>query len=339
MTAVGTPQNPTIHVSNLYKICKTLNVHPTDFLQNLQSATEYHTEFVKKFRAGESVYINKKKHADEQTQSNSGAIKYTQALVSFLKVNGMSVPVGHFKTMQKTTGMYSRMYFDDAQIEKLIKFMEKHYPQYRDLLIMHHELGLRMTDLSEVRPEWIRQQTKIKVGNIEKDIYYYKCNIFIKKQKRVFSRFIISPKAVQIVKNAKSGQRLIEYTNRRKLKEGYNAALRAAYADLDLIPSDPELMKQQLPETNEWYLCEMPSHIMRHSCVHWLMRMSGQRADQVAAMFWDRPDTLQVYATQQPEELLEAGVCYLCNAPSLPDASRTIFCSFRHALAYYASDD
>ena len=37
MTAVGTPQNPTIHVSNLYKICKTLNVHPTDFLQNLQS--------------------------------------------------------------------------------------------------------------------------------------------------------------------------------------------------------------------------------------------------------------------------------------------------------------
>ena len=42
--------------------------------------------------------------------------------------------------------------------------MEKHYPQYRDLLIMHHELGLRMTDLSEVRPEWIRQQTKIKVG-------------------------------------------------------------------------------------------------------------------------------------------------------------------------------
>ena len=89
------------------------------------------------------------------------------------------------------------------------------------------------------------------------------------------------------MKNAKSGQRLIEYTNRRKLKEGYNAALRAAYADLDLIPSDPELMKQQLPETNEWYLCEMPSHIMRHSCVHWLMRLSGQRADQVAAMFWD----------------------------------------------------
>ena len=77
----------------------------------------------------------------------------------------MSVPVGHFKTMQKTTGMYSRMYFDDAQIEKLIKFMEKHYPQYRDLLIMHHELGLRMTDLSEVRPEVIERLKRARALN------------------------------------------------------------------------------------------------------------------------------------------------------------------------------
>ena len=64
------------------------------------------------------------------------------------------------------------------------------------------------------------------------------------------------------------------------------------------------------------------------------MRCHNFNINEVAADFWDKPDTLKEYATLTHEQILQRNTCYYCKPPQTPDKWPT-FCSLNHAICYY----
>ena len=162
---------------------------------------------------------------------------------------------------------------------------------------------------------------------------YYKVLVYEEKQNRRYEKLAITPEAREVIKTLEDGKLLHSHNDRKAGREYYNSCLRGLYQRLKRY--DPRNQDNLSVGTEEWYYHNMPSHVIRHSCVHWLMRASGERADVVSSMFWDKPETLKVYAKNSLDAILQQGVCYFCNPPDEPDPNSIRFCSIRHALAYY----
>ena len=90
--------------------------------------------------------------------------------------------------------------------------------------------------------------------------------------------------------------------------------------------------------TQEYYMVNDPTHSIRKSCVHWLMRITGKRAEEVSTLFWEKEETLKYYAQQSFDDMLEDDICSLCN-PDPNESHYKRFCTLKHALIYYNTDE
>lgn len=320
---------------NFWKICKTLDVHPNAFLQEIYEVEPLVDKFVKTFREGKTFYIKDvKKARDPVKLSQSNPAHYIGAVRSFIKRNGKQIPDGSLVVETNNSNVYANIRLSDRERILGVKFFERISKSLVTMFVLQHELGLRMDTLFHCKPMFERQVTKIEGLDCE----YYKCHIFEKKQNRQYEKLVITPQARSIVKQLKNGEKIHNYTNTRKGKEEYNQKLREFYAYLGRISPNPIHHEQYEQNSEQYYLVTNPSHTIRHSCVHWLMRITGERAETVANLFWEKPDTLKVYAKQSLDSILMQGVCDLCNPPDERDQNYRRFCTIRHALLYYNLD-
>jgi len=315
-------------VTNLWKLCKTIDKSPEELLENINIVQTYWDQFVNKFRGGEAFSIR-------QDGNKTGGLNpkhYGDALKSFREANGRKTEKGYIETEQTNSGIYARVRLSDREKKLGADYIKSKYGEemYR-IFILDNEMGFRSNTLFFIRPLFERHVTTIDGVECE----YFKCLVMEEKQKAPYEKPIITPEAREIARNLQNGKTIHNSTNISQIKAEYNAVLRDVFAYLGKISQNKEDWKSYRVGTQEWYYVHDPTHAIRHSCVHWLMRITGMRATVVSSFFWETPETLDIYAKTTLEEILEQHVCNYCNPPKNPDPNYLRFCTLSHALVYY----
>src|SRR3990167_7537029 len=92
-------------VTNLWKLCKTIDTNPIELLQNINIVQSYWDQFVNKFREGDAFSIrNENNKAGGINQKH-----YGDALKSYRSSNGKEIPRGYIETEQPNTATYARI--------------------------------------------------------------------------------------------------------------------------------------------------------------------------------------------------------------------------------------
>ncbi len=320
-------------LANFWRVCITIDTYPDSFLQDIDTVEKLKDEFVKKFRDGKAVYIYEKKKQDPLKQSQANPQSYLEAIRSFRDRNGKDLPKGYLKIERDFNQIYAHIHLNDDERRLGIHYLKQIDEKLAKLFILQLELGVRIDTLFKIKPEWIKQTTVINGKTCE----YFKCLIHEKKQNQMYEKLIITPEAREIVRTLQNFKPIHNEKNIREAKKLYNKHLRGMYAMLGKIASDQNKWKKYERGTPEWYFVNETSHVNRHSCVHKLMRLSGERAEVVASFFWDTPDTLKIYKKSTIDTILQQGVCLVCNPPTNPDPRYERFCSIPHALFYYST--
>ena len=142
----------------------------------------------------------------------------------------------------------------------------------------------------------------------------------------------MTPEGRRVVRKLIAGEKLIEGKADWKAKKEYNENLRSFYRSIGELSTEPDLKKG----TKDYYLTEYPSHFIRHSWSHWLMRCCGYNASVVANFGWEDSETLtKIYSQQSIDDLLNIGNCDFCRPTSNKDQDQEVFCSLQHAIAFY----
>lgn len=317
-------KRPMRYVANLYKICKTLDRHPDIFLGPIQEAERYKNEFVELFRQGKTQQIMKKIHPSYRIPNSESIPKpYVDAIKSFRHAHEKPVPYGFLKSMQPRYDSYAKIKLNDMEIKQGYEFFTG---DIQKLFILQHEFGPRPMTLVTMQINYTKKSSQIDGINCE----YYECDIYEPKQQKHFQKIAFTRLARQVIESIPNGSKIHTNKDNWDIKTQYNQKLREFYASLGKIELDKEYQKG----TQEWYYQNDPSHAIRHSCIHWLMRCTGFRKDTVASFFWDSPETLKVYAQQTTDEMIRQGMCYLCKPPQIFDMKEKLFCSLRHAIAW-----
>lgn len=321
-------QNIDEQVRYFWQICQTLNVHPDAFLQPIKEIEELHDKFIEKFQNNEVVYVRKKYR--NPSNKNSSYDHYINALKSFVRRNGIAIPRGNLELKRRPQKIYSSIHLNDMQKKIAIDFMSNIGEIWKIIFVIHHELGLRADTLVNLKPTFEKRLTTIDGKSCE----YYLVHIFEKKQQRTYTKLIMTPEAREIVSKLENNELIHHMQNIKDLKQEYNQHLRELYAHLGWISKKEDVQKNYQVGTKEWYLINDATHAIRHSCVHWLMRASGSRREVVASMFWEKPQTLEYYANTTIEDILQQGICMICNKPNDIDPNYLRFCTIRHSLLY-----
>ena len=318
-------------LTNFWRICTTLDTHPDVFLQEIETAEDMKDEFVSKLRDGKAVYIYNLKQKDPEKQSKVNPAPYIEAIRSFRDRNSKENPKGFLHIDRGANDIYARVHLTDPQRKMAIEFLRKLNPTLAKLFIIQHEIGVRIDTLFNMKPIFDKKFTIIDEQNCE----YWKAIIPEKKQNRNFEKYFWTPEATDIIKDLENGKVIHDYPNIREGKKQYNMALRLVYEMLGKISNRHELWEKYEMGTEEYYLINDPSHAIRHSCVHKLMRLTGERSDVVASMFWDTPETLKIYQKNGIDSILQQGLCMICNPPPDQSNNNERFCSLRHAVLFY----
>lgn len=318
-------------ITNMWRICTTLDIHPDMFLQEIETAEDMKDKFVLALRDGKAVYIYNYKKKDPEKQSRVNPQPYIEAIRSFRDRNSKDIPKGFLKIDRIPSDSYARIHLNDKERKVAISILKKMNPVFADLFIIQHEIGIRIDTLFTIKPI-IEKKFTIIDGQ---ECSYWKALIHEKKQNRNFEKFFWTPEARSVIAKLESGKPIHNFKNNLEGKREYNKALRLMYSMLGKISEYQNKWNDYEIGTEEYYLVNDPSHAVRHSAVHKLMRMTGERADDVASMFWDRPETLKIYQQTSIDSILQQGLCMICNIPPQGDQNYERFCSLRHAVLYY----
>lgn len=326
-------------IVNFWKVCQTIDVHPDAFLLDIEEVIPLIEKFKIAFKEGKVVYIKKKTIDDPLKQSQASPEHYIESIRSFIKRNGKEIPEGQLKVRRKQNKLYAQIRLTDKERLLGMKFFAAISTILKNIFIIHHEIGVRSDTLFKMMPKFERQTRTFEGIPCE----WYKAYIFEKKQEKysgggIFEKYILTPNARNVVKKLKSGVPIHNYTNIKKAKDEYNQKLRDFYASIGKISPDPIDQAKYQKGTQEYYYVNDPTHALRHSCIHWLMRITGNRAEEVSSLFWEKSDTLKIYAKQSFEDMLEDDTCALCN-PDPNDQEYRRFCTLKHAIIYYNTND
>lgn len=325
-------------ISNFWKVCQTIDVHPDAFLLDINEVIPLIEKFKLMFRDGKVLYMKKKHLDDPVKQSQANPQHYIESVRSFIKGNGKEIPKGELEVKRKQNKLYAQIRINDQERIAGMKYMSKFSSDLRVLFTIHNEIGVRSDTLFKMRPKF--EQFRRTFEGIPCE--WYKAYIFESKQENtkgggVYEKYIITPNARLIISKLKPGKQIHSYSNIKKGKDEYNQKLRDFFASIGKISDDPFEHAKYEKGTQEYYLVNEPTHAIRHSCVHWLMRITGNRTEEVSSLFWEQPQTLKIYAKQSFEDMLEDDTCSLCNPDPNEDRYRR-FCTLKHALIYYNTD-
>ena len=316
------------YVRRLWVFCETLRIRPEAILSEIMDVQKLVDMFEKIFRNGKAKYVRSDKSFLEENKENSSIKPYVEAVKSFRERNGKETPAGFLEVKVQNYDIYRWVGLDDEEREIGIKFMSQFGEVAKNTFIIHHELGVRPVTLFTMKPFFIRVEVDIDGKLCE----YYKCRIYEPKQKMHYEKIIISPEAKEVVKMLKNGDMIQPEFSMKKNKEDYNKQLRKLFEHLGKFNLKDKPFKKG---TLEYYYSSLPTSSIRHSAVHRLMRLTGYRKEVVQSMFWEVPETLNVYAGVSIDSLVQHGVCFVCNKPSGNTDKNKVFCSLRHAILYF----
>lgn len=323
-------------IVKLLVFCRTMGRHPDELLDHdIDIIESWKDDFIEKYLKGELAYTKKIKYEKERTLS--GATHYTKALKNFLETNGKTVPRGYLDVNIEEND-YSKIKLSDTEIEKVADFFEQNYGAdiYR-VFVIHHETGVRSNTLFSSRFSFEYNPTIIEGVKC----HFYTCFVYEPKQKRAYEKVIMTPRAIKIVENFVNGNLLWDTSSDhlQGFKAKYNDALRKAYAHIGRIPQDENQQSRLQKGTKEHFMVDQPTGVIRHSCVHRLMRFCGNNKEMVKDIFWENADTLKVYAKNSIKDLLMQDVCWICNIQENVDREFMRFCSLQHALLWFNISD
>lgn len=329
-------KNWAYQVTDLFKICKTLERNPDHFLAPLELVEQLMEDFEEKFRNGEAYYIDKQHKALDKNRADVSIGHFVKAVRSFRQRLGHPVPknVGGILSVTEDTGNYARLKMTDSQIAKGVEYMNGISQTIGDLFIIHHETGVRTDTLFNMIMTFRHKIIEVlnpKTGE-RKPCELYILDVHEKKTEGDYSKIIISPHARKVIKRMKQGQTMVEKGDWKSKKE-YNQHLKNFYKSIGLIVGEEHPKKG----TQEYYLNEYPSHFIRHSWSHWLMRCTGFNATVVSKFAWEDTKTLtKIYSKQSIDEILSIGDCQFCRPSKYRKADDDLyFCCLQHAIAYY----
>jgi len=334
-------------VVNFWKVCKTIDVHPDSFLINdMNEVNPLIDRFTMLFKEGKTFYLKKNPVKDPLKQSKANPQHYIEAVRSFIIRNGGDIAEGDLVIRRGPIDRYARSKLSDQQRLKGIKFFKTIDEKFADIFTIHNEIGVRPNTLFTMKPRF-EKFTRTFDGSDENDTVrlqvpctWYKAVIFEQKQEKAskggyFEKFIITPKAKAVVEKLKDDEPIHNFTNLKTVRDEYNQKLRDLYASLGLISSDPIEQKNYEEKTMKWFYVNIPTGVLRHSCVHWLMRITGNNASAVSTLFWEKSETLKIYAQQSFDDLLQINDCAFCRPPIEHDKSYRRFCNLKHAIIFY----
>lgn len=324
------------YVTYLYKICKTLQRPPDHFLAPIEQVESMMEEFEEKFHKGEGYVINKGHPKNQTPKDDTSIAHYIKAVRNFRQRLGQPVPKnigGVFGIMHKA-GQYGTLKLTDTEREKGIEFMENISKELRKVFVIDNETGMRTDTLFKQRPTFERKIINVDGNDCEYFVFY----VTEKKQNTQYEKILMTPEARQIAKEHEAGKPLF-YDGRGDWtqKKLYNESLRKFFASIGKIELNGDGNPKHYEQgSNEHYMINFPSHFIRHSWAHWMMRCTGYRADVVSRFAWEDSKTLsKIYAKSNVESILTQGLCDYCNPTKEKDPNYNQFCSLRHTIAYF----
>lgn len=329
-------KNWAYQVTDLYKICKTLERNPDHFLAPLEIVEQMMEDFEEKFRAGESYYIDTKNKSINKNRSEVSIGHFVKAVRSFRQRLGHPVPknVGGILSVSEDTGNYARLKLTDKQVTQGIAYMTNISAVMGVLFTMHHEIGVRTDTLFNMMITFRHKILEVLNPKTDERIpcEYFVLDVHEKKTNEDYAKIVMSPPARRLLKTLKQGQTLVDKGDWKSKKE-YNKNLKAFYTSIGLLTGEEAPKKG----TQEYYLKEYPSHFIRHSWSHWLMRCTGFNATVVSKFAWEDTKTLtKIYSKQSIDEILSIGDCQFCRPSKYRKEDDDLyFCCLQHAIAYF----
>ncbi len=335
-------------IVNFWKVCKTLDVHPDVFLiDDMNEVNPLVDKFIQLFKEGKTHYLKNNAVKDPLRQSKASPQAYIEAIRSFIRRNGGDIADGDLVIRRKPVDLYAKAKLSDNQRLKGIRFMKENFgEEMANIFTLHNELGVRTTTLFTMKPRF-EKITRTFDGSDENDkvrlqvpCVWYKATIFEQKQQKAskggyFEKYIITPKAKAVVEKLKDEEPIHNYQSIKTAKDEYNERLRQLFAHLGMISTNPIDQKNYEENTMKWFYVHYPTGVMRHSCVHWLMRITGNNASAVSTLFWEKSETLKIYAKQSFDDLLQINDCAFCRPPIESDKRFRRFCNLKHAIIFY----
>lgn len=337
-------------VTELYVVCRTLQIRPEAFLISPSQTAELMEKFKEKFLKNETAYIatiqgtQQGRNCIMKSGSDTSMRHYATAIANYCWRNDKQLPKGMDGAMSRKKenfGAYSMVKLSDKEVDQCIKFMLNH-PQggqeWATLAALHHEMITR----SETMVSW---KVDIRFKEIVIDgvtCKYAECpQVYESKTHKAFDKLIINPIALEYARKLKSGQVIIQSeTNSRAITDKYNQLLREFYASIGRI--DPEAITnhrfyKKVVDGERYYLAYNPNYTMRHSGCHLWSRRCDYNPVYVMSLGWEDPNMItQVYGKMPNEQRLKGNVCNYCR-PTEGQAADVDdqFCSWNHALVYY----
>ena len=298
------------YVNHIFRICNAAECTPEQLSESLEAAKTHFMKFLQMFPS-------------EQTAEN-----YRKAMRKFLQFRGITIPPRDriFSGGTDSKGDYAKVYLSLTELDQVAKIVgEDAGSEYEDLFRVHHEVFARPTTMLK----WIPNFEATHVDIDGKSYTFGQASILEPKQKKTYDKIIIDPKALKILSDY-SGKRIV--TDSEDLYERkYAKALKRGYVAIGKIHDVQTYKKGQ----EGWLFYNRPIYCIRHSsAVTWMHRTSFD-ASMVANMGWEKVDTLtNFYAKSTSANMMQKGVCYYCNPPSIK-SSLPLFCSPLHSLVWY----
>lgn len=332
-------------IGYFYKVCKTISRHPDDFKLPEQIVEQYKDEFIEKFSKGESFYIDKEHPKRFENEGDTSAEHYLNSIRSFRKANNIPLSRGFLKlpSNKNMKGKYARIKLSDSERLKGIIFMAQFGDLWKNLFILQTEIGLRLMTLLKFKSKFERRSLDVDGMPCE----FFFSNVYEAKQESArsggnYDKIIITQEARELIRNIPYGTNPFDlkefqgssgYISYNHVQKQYNDYLRQFYQSIGRLEKGIRYKKG----TDEWYYSTMPSHSLRHSCIHWLARCTDNDIQTVASMFWDGPTMMNEFYHKRSalEGLLAEGMCNYCQPQTYPDPNWNYFCKFLHSLIWY----
>jgi hypothetical protein len=317
--------------SNLKALCDTLKLAPDNILaiarfrvQGEKSLDELMTRFQSEFRKKNNPKIK-----------YGGLKSYSVAVIDFVRFHGVSIPEkleGALSRAKSNFGAYNDIELSDPQIEQGTSYAAKRFGSHEAIFFglgiesMHRfNAGINLTT-SDLNLK--------KFGDYE----YFTFKVFESKTEKTFTKLIIHPKLVRLVKAfiAKRGAGYPLFHKEiptSKLLGYYCETNRAIFSSLGIdVARDG-----QGNLINYWK--DKSEHTLRHCGIKLWLRRLGFNATLVALMTHDDVSTTaKVYGGLSVESLFQQGHCWYHDPPEIK-SENAVFCSLKCAIQYLNKED
>lgn len=165
-------------VGYIYKVCKTIEVHPEKFLEEEGEVEKLKELFIDKFSKGEAFYIDTDHHKRFVNAEDTSPANYIQSIKALRRTNNKPTSVGFLQYYHHVTGRYAKVKLSDTQRLQGIEYMTKKSELLRNVFILGHEIGPRINTLLNMKANFERHSLDVDGMPCE----FFTTTVFEKKQ-------------------------------------------------------------------------------------------------------------------------------------------------------------